>query len=73
MYSMIFRKEMRQQKMLYILMIAIIPLLVILGLYMNNPDSAFLKVIADRTGSLPAVLSAKNPLTPRNFKDHEAA
>lgn len=50
------------KKVLYVLMIAIIPLLVILILYLSNHDSAFLKVISDRTERFPAVLSARNLL-----------
>nr|ULG19923.1 hypothetical protein 49p1_00223 [Yersinia frederiksenii] len=48
--------------MLYILVIAIIPLLVILCLYLNNPESPTLNAIATGTSGLPAVLSTKNPL-----------
>ncbi|QKJ85582.1 hypothetical protein PMPD1_0609 [Paramixta manurensis] len=50
------------KKMLFILAIALIPFLIIFGIYLNDPASPILYAISDRTGNLPAVVSAKNLL-----------
>lgn len=50
-------------KILYIfLFIGIIPLVVVLLIYFNNPDSPLLNSISASFSSLPAVISSKNPL-----------
>lgn len=48
---------------LYIFMaISIVPLLMIFGFYLYNPESPLLYSIAARTGDLPSTISSKNPL-----------
>ncbi|WP_410529634.1 colicin immunity protein Cui [Serratia sp. AXJ-M] len=42
--------------------IGVIPLIIIFGVYLHNPESQLLNNIATRTGSLPAVLSSNNQL-----------
>lgn len=50
------------KKMFCILLIALIPLFIILGIYLNDPRSPILHSISTSTHNLPAILSSKNLL-----------
>jgi len=50
------------ERMLYILVMGIIPFFVILFLHLNNPESPVFNFIATKAKDLPALWSIKNPL-----------
>lgn len=64
-------KNGSNNKILFIIsMIAAIPLLIILIIYTNNPDSIFLHYIVNSSANLPGITSAKNPLMSRAMSDY---
>ncbi len=50
------------RKMFYFLLIALIPYLIIAGIYLDNPRSPLLMALSDNTNTLPAIISSKNLL-----------
>lgn len=57
------KKNKAANNILYFFMlIGVVPLIIIFGIYLHNPESQLLNNIAARTGSLPAVISSNSPL-----------